>query len=165
MVNVWKGYGRLFMEQGRTWKSLKYLRKADAYYAVHALDESGFRTENLDYMKVVLSRQKRQLGLLTGILTGLMLLALGFFLARKKAPEADAPAAEPARKAGKAPELSAREKEILDLLSKGYTTPQIAGALSLSHETIRWYRKKLIAKFEASNTAELISLAKELGLI
>jgi tRNA pseudouridine55 synthase len=41
----------------------------------------------------------------------------------------------------------------------------IGKALGLSHETIRWYRKKLIAKFDVSNTAELISIAKEMGLI
>ena len=64
-----------------------------------------------------------------------------------------------------APELSDREKDILDLLSKGYTAPDIAEALGLSTETIRWYRKKLIAKLEVSNTAELISTAKDLGLI
>ena len=61
--------------------------------------------------------------------------------------------------------LSAREKDILDLLSKGYTAPQIGQALGLSHETIRWYRKKLIAKLDVANTAELISQAKEMGLI
>ncbi len=64
-----------------------------------------------------------------------------------------------------APELTERELEILDLLSKGYTAPQIAEALSLSTETIRWYRKKLIEKFDVSNTASLISAAKECGLI
>ena len=161
MVNVWKGYGRLYLEQGRTWKSLKYLRKADAYYDTHAIAESGSRTENLDYMKVVLSRQKRQLGLLTGILTGLILLALGFLLSRKKAKVA----AEVPSEADDAPELTDREKDILDLLAKGYTSPQIAEALSLSPETIRWYRKKLLVKFDVANSAELVIKAKEEGIL
>ncbi len=161
MVNVWKGYGRLYLEQGRTWKSLKYLRKADAYYDTHAIAESGSRTENLDYMKVVLSRQKRQLCLLTGILTGLILLALGFLLSRKKAKVA----AEVPSEADDAPELTDREKDILDLLAKGYTSPQIAEALSLSPETIRWYRKKLLVKFDVANSAELVIKAKEEGIL
>lgn len=55
--------------------------------------------------------------------------------------------------------------EILDLIAKGYTAPQIAEALSLSTETIRWYRKKLIEKFDVSNTASLVYAAKEYGLI
>lgn len=163
VVNVWKGYGRLYMEQGRTWKSLKYLRKADAYYAVHAKDEPKFRTENLDYMQEVLSRQKRQLGLLTGILTGIVLVAAGFILRRRKtkaAPEESVP-----EKTAGAPKLSAREKEILDLLAKGYTTPQIAEAISLSPETVKWYRKKMLVKFDVSNTAELVISARKAGII
>ena len=50
-------------------------------------------------------------------------------------------------------------------MAKGYTTQQIADALHLSYETIRWYRKKLLVKFDVSNAAELISLAKEYGLV
>ena len=161
MVTVWKGYGRLYMEQGKTWKSLPYLRKADAYYAAHAHEEPGARAENLDYMKEVLSRQKLQLGRVAGALAGLIFVAAGFFFGRKKKRAAE----KAAEVSADAPELSAREKEILDLLSKGYTTPQIGEALHLSHETIRWYRKRLLEKFDVSNTPELISQAKEAGAI
>ena len=62
IVDVWKGYGRLYMEQGKTWKSLPYLRKADSYYAAHPDYAPNFRTENLDYMQEVLSRQKKAAG-------------------------------------------------------------------------------------------------------
>nr|MCR4860622.1 tetratricopeptide repeat protein [Bacteroidales bacterium] len=58
MVNVYKGLGRLYMERGENRKSLTYLRKADAYYAAHPDDSPEFRTENLDFIKEVLSRQK-----------------------------------------------------------------------------------------------------------
>ena len=77
--------------------------------------------------------------------------------------EADVPAPGPApvEKA----ELSEREKEIVDLLSKGYTTPQIAEALSLSPETIKWYRKKLLAKFDVANVAELVLKARDTGVL
>ena len=60
-------------------------------------------------------------------------------------------------------DLSDREKEILDLLAKGYTSPQIAEALNLSAETVKWYRKKLLAKFDVANTAELIAAAKTIS--
>ena len=63
------------------------------------------------------------------------------------------------------PQLSDREKEILSLLAKGYTAPQIAEALSLSPETIRWYRKKLLVKFDVANTPELIFQAREKGVL
>ena len=166
MVEVWKGYGRLYMEQGRTWKSLPYLRKADAYYAAHPDYAPTFRTENLDYMKEVLGRQKRQLGILAGILVGLALVAAGVVVARKKGKEekkTDEKVLAPV--SAHAPELTSREKEILDLLAKGYTATQIAEALSLSPETIRWYRKRLLEKFDVANTPELIFQARELGVI
>ena len=162
IVDVWKGYGRLYAEQGKTWKSLPFLRKADAYYAAHPDYAPGFRTENLNYMQTVLSLQKRQLGRLAGALAALLLIVLGIiFSRRKKHPVSSDKVAV----LDNAPELSDREKEILDLLSKGYTTGQIAEALSLSGETIRWYRKKLLVKLDVSNSPELISRAKEAGLI
>ena len=166
IVDVWKGYGRFYMEKGQTRKSLSYLRKADAYYAAHPDFAPNFRTENLDYMKEVLSRQKRQLGRITGALVALVLVALGFILARRRKAAAHEEK-EPADSvvSVSAPELSKREKEILDLLSKGYTAPQIADSLHLSPETIRWYRKKLLVKFDVANTPELIFQAREMGVL
>ena len=162
IVDVWKGYGRLYAEQGKTWKSLPYLRKADAYYAAHPDYAPNFRTENLNYMQEVLTRQKRQLGCLAGALAAVILIVLGIIFGLRKNRSASS---EKAAVSAEAPELTAREKEILDLLSKGYTTTQIAEALSLSKETIRWYRKKLLEKFDVSNSPELVSCAKEMGLI
>ena len=42
---------------------------------------------------------------------------------------------------------------------------QIAEGLGLSPETVKWYRKKLLVKFDVANTAELTSTAKDLGLV
>ena len=174
MVNVYKGLGRLYMEQNKPRKALSYLRKADAYYAAHPDDSPGFRTENLDFMKEVLSRQKLQLGRLVGVLTGLALAAVGVALARRRrrvvqagtAAETAAPEAQPTQEAPEgAPGVSPREREILELLAKGYTTNQVGECLQISPETVKWYRKKLLAKFDAANVAELISTAKEQGLV
>ena len=190
IVDAWKGFGRLYMEQGKTWKSLPFLRKADAYYAAHPDFSPNFRTENLDYMKEVLSRQKLQFGRLVGALVALLLVAAGFLWQRRRKSRCpvepgmtesveaedrcpvgpgmtgEAEGVEDEKvAAGEDVALSEREKEVLDLLSKGYTTQQIADALHLGRETIRWYRKKLLAKFDVSNTPEMISRAKEQGLI
>ena len=167
IVQAWKGYGRYYNETGRTRKSLSYLRKADSYYAAHPDFSPDFRTENLDVMKDVLSRQKMQLGRITGVLVALVLVAVGFIFARRrKRGREKEPASIPATAvSAQAPELTEREKEILDLLSKGYTAPQIADALNLSSETIRWYRKKLLQKFDVANTPELIFQAREMGLL
>ena len=64
-----------------------------------------------------------------------------------------------------APQLSQREMEILSLMSEGYTGPQIADKIYLSPETIKWYRKKLLVKFDAANTPELISKAKNARIL
>ena len=61
--------------------------------------------------------------------------------------------------------LTDREAEILPLIAEGLTSPQIAEKLFLSLPTIKWHRKKLLRKFDAANTAELISKAKERGMI
>jgi DNA-binding CsgD family transcriptional regulator len=63
------------------------------------------------------------------------------------------------------PYLNDRETEILRLIGEGRTSAQIAAALSLSAETIKWYRKKLLVKFDAENTAVLIRKAATAGLI
>lgn len=55
--------------------------------------------------------------------------------------------------------LSKREREILDLVSKGFTTQEIADALSLHKDTVSEYRDLLLKKFDARNAPDLIRLA------
>ena len=69
------------------------------------------------------------------------------------------------RQSSAVPSLNDREQNILRLIASGCTNPQIAEEIFLSPETIKWYRKKLLIKFDAANSAELISKAKEAGLI
>ncbi|MBO7071320.1 MAG: helix-turn-helix transcriptional regulator, partial [Bacteroidales bacterium] len=61
--------------------------------------------------------------------------------------------------------LSDREKEILGLSAKGMTVSQIADKICLSPETVKWYRKKLLVKLDCSNVAELVSKAKDAGIL
>ena len=61
--------------------------------------------------------------------------------------------------------LSEREREVLTLIAAGLTSPQIAEHLYLSLPTIKWYRKRLLSKFGASNMADLVRRAKEEGII
>ena len=44
------------------------------------------------------------------------------------------------------PQLTGRERQIVRFIAQGMTTPQIAEALSLSPETVKWHRKKILAK-------------------
>ena len=61
--------------------------------------------------------------------------------------------------------LNDRELEIVRQIAAGKTTAEIAANLSLSPETIKWYRKKLLAKFEACNSAMMVKMASEAGLL
>ena len=61
--------------------------------------------------------------------------------------------------------LTNREIEVLDLLSAGYSTPEISGILYLSTETIKTHRRKLIIKLKAKNVANLIRIAFEKEII
>jgi len=63
------------------------------------------------------------------------------------------------------PKITEREIEILRLIAGGNTSTQIAAALSLSVETIKWYRKRLLQKTDSANSAEMIRKASETGLV
>jgi len=173
MANAQKGLGRLYMEKGQNWKAVRYFHKAEDYFSLHDTEEPLQRKENFEYMSLALESQQR---LLTGLLIGAVLLVvlvllaafLGNRLRASRQAQADTAAVmeetlEELRGQASAPSLSKRELEILDLLSKGYTTPQIAEALCLSPETVKWYRKKLLVKFDVANTAELVAAAQKEG--
>lgn len=61
--------------------------------------------------------------------------------------------------------LSFREKEILQLLSKGLISKQIADKLFISVNTVNTHRQRIIEKLDVSNTAEAVKHASRLGLI
>jgi DNA-binding CsgD family transcriptional regulator len=61
--------------------------------------------------------------------------------------------------------LSAREYEILKLVSTGNTTNEISSILNIDPETVISYRKNLLKKFKVRNCAELIYVVTKLGLI
>jgi len=171
-----KGLGRVYMEEGKTRKALRYLHKADEYFSAHDKEELTFTKENYEYISQALMQERNILiGLIAGLIL-LIVLSAGMFMLIKKLRLSKKEQAETAaimeetlreiKPAGAGDiQLSAREKEILDLLTKGYTTPQIADCLGLSPETVKWYRKKLLVKFDVANTAELTSTAKDLGLV
>jgi DNA-binding NarL/FixJ family response regulator len=55
--------------------------------------------------------------------------------------------------------IGRREREILVLIKDGFTNIEIASKLFISHHTVDAYRKSLLAKLHARNTAEMIKLA------
>ena len=68
-------------------------------------------------------------------------------------------------KVGEKIKLSGREKEILQLSTRGYTINEIAEVIFLSAETIKFHRRKLFDKLGVSNIAEAIGYATNNKLI
>jgi DNA-binding NarL/FixJ family response regulator len=62
------------------------------------------------------------------------------------------------------PQLTAREREILDLVAAGRSNAQIAAALYLSPKTVRNNVSNVFAKLQVADRAEAIVRAREAGL-
>ncbi len=60
--------------------------------------------------------------------------------------------------------LTPREKEILQLIVDGLTSPQIAEKLFLSLHTVENYRLSILLKMDVTNTAQLVKKALRHGL-
>ncbi|MCY1167691.1 Transcriptional regulatory protein DesR [compost metagenome] len=61
--------------------------------------------------------------------------------------------------------LSAREKEVLDFITKGFTAVEIARLMQLSHFTVRTFVRRIYSKLKVTSKAEAIYEAKTLGLL
>jgi DNA-binding NarL/FixJ family response regulator len=61
--------------------------------------------------------------------------------------------------------VTEREREVLGLLAKGYSSKEIARQLGLSIKTVGNHRTRILEKLDAANTPEAIGLAYELGLV
>lgn len=62
-------------------------------------------------------------------------------------------------------DLSPREYEVLQLITKGYKTADIASKLYVSVHTINSHRKNILRKLKLKSPAELIVYAMESGLV
>ena len=62
------------------------------------------------------------------------------------------------------PDLSEREREILDLLAQGYKNAEIASRLILSPKTVRNYVSNIISKLQVADRTQAILRAREAGL-
>lgn len=61
--------------------------------------------------------------------------------------------------------LSAREKEILQLLAEGYSSKEIADKLVISPSTVYTHRSNLLSKLGLNTRHELVQYARKRGLI
>jgi DNA-binding NarL/FixJ family response regulator len=61
--------------------------------------------------------------------------------------------------------LSKREMDVLKCLARGMTSSQIASQLFISENTVKTHVRHILEKLEASNRAEAVSRAIQLGII
>ena len=61
--------------------------------------------------------------------------------------------------------LSAREKEVLDFITKGFTAVEIAKLMGLSHFTVRTFVRRIYSKLKVTSKAEAIYEARNQGLL
>jgi DNA-binding NarL/FixJ family response regulator len=62
------------------------------------------------------------------------------------------------------PQLSDREREVLDLVARGYDNRRIARELFLSDKTVRNHVSSILTKLEVSGRSEAIDRARRAGL-
>ena len=61
--------------------------------------------------------------------------------------------------------LSARERQVLELVAKGFTNKEVATVLKISQFTVRNHLKRITEKLEVSDRTEAIFFAIQSGLI
>lgn len=62
------------------------------------------------------------------------------------------------------PELTEREREVLDLIARGMSNPEITSRLVLSPKTVRNHVSNILAKLQARDRSSAIVRAREAGL-
>ena len=177
------GLGALFMRQGKVTKALKYLHEADEYYSKHQDQEYYDRIATLDIMGQAYQTQKRQRSMLATAFAVLALVLLSLLIITRRALRlkrenvaADEAIGEALTqlemtdslfrlKMDQNVQLSRGEQEILPMIAEGLTSKDIAKRLFVTEQTIKWRRQRLLAKFDARNTAEMLSKAREIGLL
>jgi DNA-binding NarL/FixJ family response regulator len=61
--------------------------------------------------------------------------------------------------------LTARQREVLQLVAEGKSAKEIGGALTISVKTVEFHKKHLMEELNLRSTAELIRYALEKGLV
>lgn len=61
--------------------------------------------------------------------------------------------------------LSAREQEVLELITKGFTSNEIAALLHVSHHTVLTFVRRIYAKLKVNSKTEAIYEARAQGLL
>ncbi len=143
-------------------KALKCASVALNYYKAHKLEEAKSLSESFETINGIYQHQKNISGWIAVCILVLSFMVIVVILMWRRKTSV-------VRQSNTAvfnidtPDLNDREQQILNLIVRGMTTPQIAESIFLSPETVKWYRKRLLSKFNVKNTAELIAKMSGMG--
>ena len=180
MGDIWAGEGNDAKAIECYNNAIRYAQEAGD--SRHQDQEYYDRIATLDIMGQAYQTQKRQrsmlataFAVLASVLLSLLVISRRALRLKKENAAADEAIGEALTelektdslsqlKMARKVELSRGEKEILPMLAEGLTSKDIAKRLFLTEQTIKWRRQRLLAKFDAKNTAEMLSKAREQGL-
>lgn len=157
----------IYADMHRFIRSKRHLKPAIAYYSQHKEEESEAHIELLETNAQVEKKLYFRAFILVAALMAVLLVIRRKLYGKKPVQEVLRPAEEEHIQPENCSEydLTERERQILELIVQGKTNPQIAEQIFLSTETVKWYRKRLLTKFGANNTATLVRIALEKGII
>ncbi|MFS2036160.1 response regulator [Polaromonas sp. CT11-55] len=87
------------------------------------------------------------------------------FRAAPSVAPAATPAAAPIQAASEQAALSSREKEVLELITKGFTADEIARLMQVSQHTVQTYVRRIYSKLNVNSRAEAIYEARNQGIL
>jgi DNA-binding CsgD family transcriptional regulator len=62
------------------------------------------------------------------------------------------------------PRITAREREVLELVAEGYSTAEIARLLWITEDTVRTHIKRMLLRLNARTRAQAVAIAFRQGL-
>lgn len=169
--------GEYYIETGKYKKAQKEYLEADIYYSTHEDEEQERRLETLDNLNVIRQAQLKMYRTITALAIVAVLLLTAVLILFRKSRHQEKVISEtsevfeetidslPVPKPDQDMNLNDREIDILKMLADGKDSKYMAAKLSLSLETIYWYRKRLRVKFNTNSTTAIISEAIRRGLI
>jgi ATP/maltotriose-dependent transcriptional regulator MalT len=152
LINGWRPPASLYVQLADGWAAAGDLARAYEYARMALTVKEQEGALKLNHPLAVL-RLRRDSEALQGGIAGVSRQA--------HAPEGDDAITSPLS----SKILTRKEREILQLLARSYSNKEIATALDVSDETVKWHLKNMFNKLEAGSRKHAVTRARTLGVI
>jgi len=99
------------------------------------------------------------------VIIAVSFFVIGFFVYKKLYPKAPSEEKEINLEKIKSLEITDREYQVLELISKGLSNKEIANQLFLSESTIKTHVSNLLVKLDAKRRTQAVQVAQELNIL